>query len=214
MGQKVHPKGLRLGTLYPWESRWMFSNKKLFRDHLLKDIRIRREIMKLYDHAVVTSVEIERSINKVLLIIHAVKPGIIIGKGGKGLEELKARITKIINTGKKSKEQLKIELKIEQVKKPYINAQYVASEIARKLIRRLPHRMVVHSTMDRVMEAGAKGVKIQLAGRIGGASISRREKYFEGTVPVSTIREDVDFARVPSLTKSGYIGVKVWIARK
>jgi small subunit ribosomal protein S3 len=214
MGQKVNPKGLRLGILYPWESRWMFSKKTVYRTNLLQDIDMRKKIISMYEYAVVTRVEIERSINKVLLIIHAVKPGIIIGKGGKGLEDLKAMVEKIIRAGKNSKEQLKIELKIEQIKKPYLNAHYVASDIARKLIRRLPHRRVVHHAMERVMEAGAKGVKIQLAGRIGGASISRKEKYFEGSVPTSTIREDVDFSRIPSLTKSGYIGVKVWIARK
>lgn len=214
MGQKVNPKGLRLGILFPWESRWMFSNKTLYRTNLLQDIDIRKKIMSMYEHAVVTRVEIERSINKVLLVIHAVKPGIIIGKGGKGLEDLKGMVEKIIKAGKNSKEQLKIELKIEQVKKPYLNAYFVASDIARKLVRRLPHRRVVHHAMERVMEAGAKGVKIQLAGRIGGATISRKEKYFEGSVPASTIREDIDFSRVPSLTKSGYIGVKVWIARK
>lgn len=210
MGQKVHPKGLRLGVLYNWNSRWYFSNKRSFRDALVSDIKIRDELMSRFSFAAITQVDIERAINKITVIIYSVKPGMIIGRGGKGLEEVKAFILKHLKLGKKAKE-AKIELKIEPVKKPYLNAYYTASSIAEKLIRHFPHRSVVHNTMNRVMEAGAKGVKIQLGGRIAGAEISRREKYFQGTLPLSTIREDVEFAKYPALTRSGYIGVKVWI---
>lgn len=213
MGQKVNPRGLRLGVVATWDSRWMFANKKNYRDTLLTDIKLREEIFKKFKFSDVTQIEIERAINKILIIIHSVKPGVIIGRGGRGLEDIKNYITDIIGREKVKKEKMKIELKIEPVKKAYLNALYVAYEIGQKLMRNMPHRIIVHHAMEKILGAGARGVKVQLGGRIGGASISRREKYYEGTVPLSTIREDIDFARYPALTKSGYIGVKVWIAR-
>lgn len=213
MGQKVNPRGLRMGVTSNWDSRWIFSNKKIYKESLLTDFKIREEILKKFKYRDVVQVEIERAINRITVIIHSVKPGMIIGRGGRGLEEIKILITKIIGKSKVKKEKIKIDLKIEQVKKPFLNAYYVGCDIAQKLIRNLPHRVIVHYTMDRVMEAGAKGIKIQLAGRIGGITIARREKYYQGTVPISTIREDIDFAKVPALTKSGYVGVKVWIAK-
>lgn len=210
MGQKVHPHGLRLGTVYNWSSRWYFSDKKTYREAVFEDSQIRQELMKKYSYAGVTDIGIERAIKKITLIIFSVKPGMIIGRGGKGLEEVKRIIVSYLASYKLDKK-TKIELKIEPVKKPYMNAYYVAQTIAEKLVRNLPHRAVVHSTMSRVMESGAKGIKIQLGGRIAGAEISRREKYFQGTIPTSTIREPVQFAKFPALTKSGYVGVKVWI---
>lgn len=212
MGQKVHPKGLRLGVINNWSSRWFFSQKKAYREAVISDARIRKFLMKKLSFTSVTQVDIERAINKVVLIIYSVKPGMIIGRGGKGLEEIKNYIVKFLQLGSKGKE-TKIDLKIEPVKKPYLNAYFVAQTIAERLVRNFPHRSVVHNTLNRVMEAGAKGIKIQLGGRIAGSEISRREKYFVGTVPTSTIREDVDFAIYPALTRSGYIGVKVWICR-
>lgn len=214
MGQKVHPKGFRLGINKSWDSRWMFADKRLFKTSLIDDIKIREGILKKFKFAYVTQVEIERAINKINVIIHAVKPGMIIGRGGKGLEDVKKFIIDSIGEEKVEKEKTKIDIKIEPVKKPYLNAYYVASDIAGKLARSLPHRIAVHRALDKVMESGAKGVKIQLGGRIGGATISRKEKYFQGAVSLSTIREDIDFAKYPALTKSGYVGVKVWIARK
>ncbi len=212
MGQKVNPKGLRLGIIYNWNSRWFFSNKKLYRESLISDVMIRDLLMKKLAYASVTQIDIERAINKITLIIYSVKPGMIIGRGGKGLEEIKKYISPYLKKNDKNKE-LKVDIKIEQVKKPYLNAYYVAQSIAEKLVRNFPHRSVVHNAMNKVMEAGAKGVKVQLGGRIAGAEISRREKYFQGTIPTSTIREDIDFAHFPALTKSGYVGVKVWICR-
>lgn len=212
MGQKVHPKGLRLGIIYNWSSRWFFSNKKAYKDSLISDLQIRKILMKKLEFASVTQIEIERAINKITLIIYSVKPGMIIGRGGKGLEDVKKYVMKYLKVNQKSKES-KLDIKIEPVKKPYLNAYYVAQAIAEKLIKGFPHRSVVHNTMNRVIEAGGKGVKIQLGGRIAGAEISRREKYFQGTIPTSTIREDVEFAKYPALTKSGYVGVKVWICK-
>jgi len=212
MGQKVHPKGFRLGIIFNWSSRWFFSSKKNYRDMLISDAKIREGLMKKLSYAAVTQVDIERAIKKITVIIFSVKPGVIIGRGGKGLEEVKSFILQFLPNSKNKKE-VKVDIKIEPVKRPYLNAYYVAQSIAEKLVKNFPHRMVVHQAIDRVMEAGAKGVKIQLGGRIGGAEISRREKYFQGTVPTSTIREEIDYASYPALTRSGYVGVKVWIAK-
>ena len=213
MGQKVHPKGLRLGILYNWNSRWFFSNKKSYRESLIEDLKLRKALMDKFRYASITQIDIERAINKVNIIMYSVKPGMIIGRGGKGLEDLEKFVEGYINLHKKGKE-IKFEPKIEPVKKPYLNAYYVAQTIAEKLVRNFPHRSVVHNAIDRSMEAGAKGIKVQLGGRIGGAEISRREKYpSSANVPMSTIRADVDFAKFPALTKSGYVGVKVWIYR-
>lgn len=200
-----------MGISQTWTSRWFFSNKKTFKDALISDIHIREKLMQKFKFASVTQIDIERAIKKVSAIIYAVKPGMIIGRGGKGLEEVKKYI--VADLDKKPNKDLKVEIKIEPVKKPYLSAYYVAQMVAEKIIKGFPHRAIVHHTMDRVMEAGAKGVKIQLGGRINGAEISRREKYFLGSIPTSTIRENVEFVRYPALTKSGYIGVKVWLCK-
>ncbi len=212
MGQKVHPRGLRLGVVYNWNSRWFFSNKRSFKDSLISDLKIRKALMDKLSFSSVTQIDIERAINRITLIIYAVKVGMIIGRGGKGLEEIKQFVIDNLRKGEKIKE-LKIDIKIEPVKKPFLNAYYVSQLVAEKLVRNFPHRSTVHNAMNKVMEAGAKGVKIQLGGRVGGAEISRREKYFLGTIPTSTIREEVDFARYPALTRSGYVGVKIWICK-
>ncbi|MCA9372025.1 30S ribosomal protein S3 [Candidatus Woesebacteria bacterium] len=215
MGQKVNPHGLRLGIIYDWSSRWFFSDKRKFRNAIIQDKEIRDELMKKYSYSGITEVNIERAIKKLTVTIYSVKPGMIIGRGGKGLEDVKKIIVSKLyaNAKKGSKQDIKIDIKIEPVKKPYSNAHYVAQTIAEKLVRSFPHRSTVHGAMNRVMEAGNRGVKVQLSGRIAGAEISRREKYFQGTIPTSTIREDVDYASYPALTKSGYVGVKVWICK-
>lgn len=213
MGQKVHPRGLRLGIIYNWNSRWYFSNKKLFKDALIADIKLRAALMKKFSFASITQVDIERAINRITIILFSVKPGMIIGRGGKGLEDVKNIALSFMKKTVKKQKENKIDIKIEPVKKPYLNAYFVGQMVAEKLVRGFPHRSVVHNSMNRVMESGGKGVKIQLGGRINGADISRREKYFQGTIPTSTIREDVEFAKYPALTKSGYIGVKVWICK-
>lgn len=211
MGQKVHPKGLRIGTVYNWNSRWFFGNKRVYRENVIADVKLRKALMDKFRFASVTQIDIERAINKVNLIIYAVKPGMIIGRGGKGLEDLRKFVEQYLHLGVKGKE-VKFDPKIEPVKKPYLNAYYVAQTIAEKLVRNFPHRSAVHNAIDRSMEAGAKGIKVQLGGRIAGAEISRREKYpSSANVPTSTIRADIDYAKFPALTKSGYVGVKVWI---
>jgi small subunit ribosomal protein S3 len=211
MGQKVNPKVFRIGTVFTWDSRW-FADKKRYKHLVLEDVLLRRELKKRLGSAGLARIEIERSINRIDITVHVTRPGVVIGRGGSGLEELKKFINKFLKERYKS-QTLKIDLKVEPVKEPNLNATVVANNIAEQLIKRMPHKRAVNQSIDRVMSAGAKGVRIMLSGRIAGAEISRREKYQKGTVPLSTIREEIDYAETPSLTKSGYIGVKVWIAK-
>ncbi len=219
MGHKVNPKSFRVGPLYGWDSRW-FAGVNEYSRFVIEDAKIRKILLAKLQPAGITKVEIERSINKINIILNVVRPGMVIGRGGSGMEEIKKFIQKIIvvhqkrlkKTGKEAA--FKLEVKVEPVKDPYLSSYFLANQIAEQLAKRLPHKRVVHFALEKVMSAGAKGVKIILAGRIGGAEISRRETYKIGSIPLSTIREDIDFAKVPSLTKSGYVGVKVWICRK
>lgn len=220
MGQKIHPRGFRLGPLYTWTSRWFASNKQ-YKDFLLSDITLRKVILARLKSAGVALVELERSINKIKVTIHVSRPGVVIGRGGSGLEELKKFIEQFLIQGAKHKNvqmkeqgKVKVEVAVEPVKEPNLSAYLVGNNLADQLIRRMPHKRVCVQTVERVMSSGAQGVRIVLAGRIAGAEIARREKYQAGSVPLSTIREQVDYASVPALTKSGYIGIKVWICRK
>lgn len=218
MGHKVNPKGFRLGNVYIWDSRWYASNKD-YKKFVFEDKKIRDSLYSKLQNAGITKIEIERSINKINIIIHVVRPGMVIGRGGKGMEDIKTYVENLINTHRKinareDKSLLKIDVRVEPEKEPYLSARFVAMQIAEQLAKRLPHKRVVHFAIEKVMTSGAKGVKVILGGRIGGAEISRRETYKNGSIPLSTIREEIDFAVVPSLTKSGYIGVKVWICRK
>lgn len=212
MGQKVNPRIFRLGNVFTWTSRW-FATDKRYRHLLLEDIKLREALESKLKHANLSRIEIERSINRIDVILFVARPGVVIGRGGQGLEELKKYITNFLKKEGQAKA-LKIEIKIEPVKEPNLDAKIVATTMADQLAKRLPHKRVALQAIERIMGAGAKGVRILFSGRIAGAEISRREKYQRGTVPLSTIREEVDFASVPSLTKSGYIGVKVWICRK
>ncbi|MBI3380027.1 30S ribosomal protein S3 [Candidatus Gottesmanbacteria bacterium] len=219
MGKKIHPKGFRLGPLYTWDSRW-FAGGQQYNQFVIEDARIRRLLLQKLQPAGVAKVEIERSINKINITLHVVRPGMVIGRGGQGMEEIKKFTQQVILKHRKTFKQLgkqaafKLDVKVEPVKDPYLNSYFLANQIAEQIAKRLPHKRVVHFALEKVMTAGAKGVKIILSGRINGAEISRRETYKIGTIPLSTIREDVDFTAVPSLTKSGYVGVKVWICRK
>ncbi|MBI4100546.1 30S ribosomal protein S3 [Candidatus Microgenomates bacterium] len=212
MGQKINPRGFRLGIINDWDSRW-FAQKGKYRDLVLEDKKIRQVLMSRLKTAGVAQIEIERLLNKVEIIIHVSRPGVVIGRGGSGMEELKNYLKKIINVAEDKKGGQKLDLKVEPVKEPNLNAQLVASNIAEQLVRRIPHKRAVKQSIEKVMAAGASGVRIMLSGRIAGATISRREKYQEGRVPLTTLREKIDFAAVPSLTKSGYVGVKVWICK-
>lgn len=211
MGQKVNPQILRLGTLYTWSSRW-FDEKQYART-LLEDYELRKKLLERLKPAGVARIEIERSINSLRIIAFVSRPGVVIGRSGVGLEELKKFLLKTLSLNKKGTLP-KVDIRVEPVKEPNLDAYLVAKNIADQLQRRFPYRRVIANASERVMMAGAKGVRILLSGRITGSEFGRREKVQRGTVPLSTIRENVSFASVPALTKKGYIGIKVWINKK
>lgn len=208
MGQKANPIALRLGIHHDFKSIGFYP-KKIYKDLLLEDIKIRDGLLRRLKPAGVGDVIIERSPSSIKIIIYVVRPGIVIGRGGSGLDELKRAITRALT--KLGKTDPKLELKVEPIKEPNLSAYLVANNISDQLIRRMPFRRILKTVSDRVMSSGAKGVRVVLSGRIAGAEIGRRERLQKGKVSLSTLRENIDFASVPALTKSGYIGVKVWI---
>lgn len=212
MGQKVNPLLLRLGIIYNWESRW-FEDKK-YKDLVLEDYQIRKALMAKLKQAGVARVEIERSINSIKITTYVSRPGMVIGRAGTGLEDLKKYLMTLEAINKKGKHAPKLDIRVEPVKEPNLDAYLVARNVADQLARRLPYKKVIGFAAEKVMSSGAKGVKIILSGRIAGAEIGRREKIQRGTMPLSTIREHILFASVPSMTKKGYIGVKVWINKQ
>ena len=212
MGQKVNPKLFRLGPVFNWDSRW-FDDKN-YQSTLLEDYKIRKSLMERLKNSGISTVEIERSINNLKIIAYVSKPGMVIGRAGSGLEELRIFLQKLLKFKQDGKNVRKLDIRVEPIKEPNLDSYLVAKNISDQLIKRLPHRRIMAQTVDRVMNAGAKGVRIVLSGRIGGAEIGRREKLQKGKVPLSTIRENISFSSVPALTKKGYIGVKVWINRE
>ncbi len=206
MGQKINPTGFRLGSSITWQSRW-FAKDQDYKKFLMEDLMIRNLLMKKLRPAGITKIEIERSSNKLKIILFVTRPGVLIGRGGAGLLELKKYIQKEL----KIKDANSFEISPMDIKVPDLSAYLVAQNIAEQLVRRLPASRVMNQSLERVMRAGAKGVKVVVSGRIGGAEIARREKKFIGSIPLHTIRADIDFAIYPALTKSGYVGVKVWI---
>ena len=214
MGQKINPIGFRTGVFLPWKSRW-FADTGKYKDYLIEDIKIRRALMEKLKLAGIISVEIERLPKSLVIIMTVSRPGVVIGRGGTGLEDIKKQILSIIkkNRGVEVKD-LKIDLQVNDIKNPEISAHLVATRIVFDLERRMPHRRVITRAMDRVMQSGADGVKIILSGRIGGADISRVEKYHLGSVPTQTLRAHIDYAQIPALLKKGYVGVKVYIHKK
>src|SRR3989338_1978845 len=195
MGQKVNPIGIRTGSFLPWKSRW-FVDSLSFKNFLLEDIKIRKALMAKLKLAGVTSVEIERLPKSMVVAIWVSRPGVVIGRGGSGIEEVKKDILKIIGVSNS-----KIDIKIQEVKNPELSAHLVAERIVSELERRIPHRRVVQKTMERVMTSGALGIKVAVGGRIGGAEISRVEKFHVGSVPSQTLREEIDYSQVPALLK-------------
>ncbi len=211
MGQKVNPTLIRLGTVTTWESRWF--DEKNYKDTVIEDYKLRTMLMERLKTAGVSRIEVERSINTVKIVIHVSRPGIVIGRGGSGVEDLKKVIRKFFVNQRQGKNVPKFDITVEPIKEPNLDAQLVGRNVTEQLLRRLPYKRVLNQTAERVMQSGAKGVRIVLSGRIGGAEIGRREKIQKGTVPLSTIRENINYASVPALTKKGYVGVKVWINR-
>ncbi len=203
MGQKVNPISMRLQVNKDWRSKW-FANKREYAIYLSQDLEVRRMIQKkLGSRAAINKVDIERSPNLVTVTIHTAKAGVVIGRGGAGAQELKATIEKIYGVPTR--------VNIEEVKKPELQAKLVAENIAHQLERRISFRRAIKSTAAATMRSGAKGIRIEVAGRLNGAEMSRREKEVQGSVPLHTLRADIDYAQVPAKTVAGIIGVKVWI---
>lgn len=211
MGQKVNPHSFRLGSLYTWQSRW-YASPKNYQKNALEDIKLREFLTKKLQPAGVTKIEIERSVKKIKIKIHVSRPGVVIGRGGANLEILKKQTSRLLNIRPKDPNSPKLELdEIVEVKNPDLSAPLILDRLKDQLVKRYPHRRAVAMAMSKAMNVGAKGIKIVLSGRIAGAEISRTEKYGQGTVPTQTLRADIDYAQGPASTKSGYVGIKVWV---
>lgn len=203
MGQKINPTGLRIGIIKDWESRW-YADKD-YADLLHEDIKVREYLEKRLSLAAVSSIEIERAANRINVTIHTGKPGMVIGKGGSEVEALRKSLNSL--TGKR------VHINIVEIKRVDVNAKLVADSIARQLENRISFRRAQKQTIQRAMRSGAKGIKTQVSGRLGGADIARAEHYSEGTVPLHTLRADIDYAHSEADTTYGKLGVKVWIYR-
>ena len=203
MGQKVNPISFRLQVHKNWDSRW-FASKKDFSTWLIEDVRLRDHIEKRFEaRPTIARIEIERSANLITITIHTAKAGVVIGRGGAGVTELKSELEKIAS--------LPIRINIEEVKRPDMSAKLVAENIAHQLMRRANFRRATKMAAQNTMNAGAKGIRVQVAGRLNNAEMARREKVIEGSVPLHTLRADVDFHTARAKTPAGIIGVKVWI---
>ena len=202
MGQKVNPHGLRVGVIKDWDSRWYASNEKVG-DLIVEDKKIRDYLKKTQFGAGVPKIEIERDNAKVRVYLHCARPGVVIGKGGEDIKKIEAALTKL--TGKA------IDLKIVEVRDVDTNAQLVAENIAQQIEKRISHRRAMKNVMGRAMRAGAKGIKVSCSGRLGGREIAGNEHYHEGTIPLQTLRADIDYGFAEAATTYGRIGVKVWI---
>ena len=202
MGQKVNPHGLRVGVIKDWDSRW-FANKSTFGDTLVEDYKIREYIKKTLFAAGVPNIEIERDAVRVRIHIHCAKPGLVIGKGGAEIEKLRATLEAMINKP--------VIVNIVEVKQPDLSAQLVAESVCAQLERRISFRRAMKQAIQRTMRLGAKGIKIRCAGRLGGAEIARAEVYHEGTIPLHTLRADIDYGFAEAETTYGRLGVKVFI---
>ena len=203
MGQKIHPIGMRVGIIRDWDSKWYAE--KDFAEFLHEDLKIRDYIRKQLSDASVSTIEVERAANRVNVSIHTAKPGMVIGKGGSEVDKLRTNLNKL--TGKK------VHINIVEIKKPDLDAKLVAEGIANDLERRIAFRRAQKQAIQRAMRAGAKGIKTQVSGRLNGADIARAEGYSEGTVPLHTLRADIDYAWEEADTTYGKLGVKVWIYR-
>lgn len=203
MGHKVHPIGFRLGIIKDWQARWFEPKASSYRETLQEDLKIRHIVFERYPDAGVSRVEIERNAGEIRVIIHTARPGIVIGRGGQRVDELRALLEAF--TGKR------VHIVVQDIPTPELDAYLVARNIAEQLERRVSYRRAMLQAASRAMQAGAKGVKIICSGRLAGAEIARREKVMMGRVPLHTLRADIDFATTEAVTQMGTIGVKVWI---
>ena len=202
MGQKTHPIGFRLGISKDWQSRWFASKPEEYRDLVKQDVEVRDVIMSRYPDAGISRVEIERG-NDVVITIHTARPGIVIGRGGQRVEELRKEL--------EQRSARRARLNVQEIRQPELDAYLVGRNIAEQLERRVAFRRAIRQTVLRTMQAGALGIKVLISGRLGGADIARREKAMEGRVPLHTLRADIDYAIAEAATEFGVIGVKVWI---
>ena len=202
MGQKVNPHGIRLGIVKTWDAKW-YADRKDFANNLHEDIKIRKELKKQLASAGVSRIETERSKNRLKLTIHTAKPGMVIGRGGSGIEQIKDSLKKLTDK--------RLEINIMEIKQPDLDASLVARNIADQLEKRIAFRRAMKQAVGRTMRLGAKGIKIAVGGRLGGAEIARKESYREGSIPLHTLRADIDYGVAEANTTYGRIGVKVWI---
>ncbi len=201
MGQKVHPTGFRLGVIRPWSSKWY--EERNYAKWLHEDLQIKDYIKEKLGSSGISTIDVERMANKVKLTIHTAKPGIVIGKGGAGIETLKQELQALTDG--------EVYVNIQEVRKPELDAQLVAESIAQQLERRVSFRLAMKKSVQTTMKFGAEGIRVHCAGRLGGAEMSRREWYLEGRVPLHTLRADIDYGFAEAKTTYGIIGVKVWI---
>lgn len=202
MGQKVHPIGIRLGIVKDWSSKW-YADSKNFADYLNMDLKVRAHIRKALAHASVSNIQIERPANNARITIHTARPGIVIGKKGEDIESLRKDISKIMG--------VPVNVNIEEIRKPELDAYLVAENIAQQLERRIMFRRAMKRAVTNAMRLGAQGVKVRVSGRLNGADIARAEWYHEGRVPLHTLRADIDYGFCEASTTYGVIGVKVWL---
>lgn len=202
MGQKVNPHGLRVGVIKDWDSRW-FAEGKDFADNLVEDYNIRKFLKKKLEPAGISKIDVERAADRVRVIIYTAKPGVVIGKGGAEIDKLKAEVQKLTEK--------KLFVDIKEIKRPDRDAQLVAESIAQQLENRASFRRALKQAMQRTMKAGALGIKAAVSGRLGGADIARSEFYSEGTIPLQTLRADIDYGFAEADTTYGKLGIKVWI---
>ena len=206
MGQKVNPHGLRVGIIKNWSSRWYVAEED-FGDTLVSDYKLRKFLKERLGQAGVPQIEIERDNSRIRVIIHCAKPGIVIGKGGAEIEKLKGVIADFLGNPRN----ISVDVKVIEVRSPDLNAQLVAENIASQLEKRISFRRAMKQAIGRTMKLGAKGIKISCGGRLGGAEIARTEHYHEGTIPLQTLRADIDYGFAEARTTYGAIGIKVWI---
>ena len=203
MGQKTHPKGLRLEVNKNWTSNW-FPKKNAYATDLAQDIKLRKYLKKRLQDASVASVNIERTSQAITVTIHTARPGIVIGRGGEEVARLKKEVSKLCNTED-------IHLNINEVKRPELNAELVGQNIASQLVKKMPYRRVLNKTMQSTMRMGAEGIRINVSGRLGGVEIARSERFMEGRVPLHTLRAEIDYATREANTTYGVLGIKVWV---
>jgi len=202
LGQKTHPIGFRLTVNKEWRSNW-FASKKHFKDELAEDVQIRKYLKQRLPNAGVSKVEIRRTSKVVTITIHTARPGIVIGKGGEEVKRLRKEVKQLTKK--------EVQINISEVKRPELDAALVGSNIAHQLMKKISYRRVVNKTMQSTMRMGAQGIRINVAGRLGGAEIARSEKFMDGSVPLHTLRSDIDYALTEAHTTYGVIGIKVWI---